>query len=76
MPICPLPGGFYRQDNVTAGDYPFMNVFLNFKVKRTRVFVMFDHVNSKLMGYNYEMIPSYPMNIRMLRYGLAWTFYD
>jgi hypothetical protein len=72
----PATGRFYRQDNVTAGDYPFMNVFLNFKVKRTRVFVMFDHVNSKLMGYSYEMIPSYPMNIRMLRYGLAWTFYD
>jgi hypothetical protein len=72
----PATGRFYRQDNVTAGDYPFINVFLNFKVKRTRLFVMFDHVNAKLMGYNYEMIPSYPMNIRMLRYGLAWTFYD
>jgi Putative porin len=72
----PATGRFYRQDFVTAGDYPFINVFLNFKVKRTRLFVMFDHINAKLMGYNYEMIPSYPMNIRMLRYGLAWTFYD
>jgi hypothetical protein len=72
----PATGRFYRQDNVTAGDYPFINVFLNLKIKRTRIFVMFDHVNAKLMGYNYEMVPSYPMNIRMLRYGLAWTFYD
>ena len=76
----PATGRFYRQDKVTAGDYPFINVFLNFKVKRTRVFVMFDHVNAKLMGqsirYNYYMVPTYPMNIRMLRYGLAWTFYD
>jgi hypothetical protein len=72
----PATGRFYRQDIVTAGDYPYINVFLNLKIKRTRIFVMFDHVNAKLMGYNYEMIPSYPMNIRMLRYGLAWTFYD
>lgn len=72
----PATGRFYRQDNVTAGDYPFINVFLNLKIKRTRIFVMFDHVNSKLMGYDYLMVPSYPMNIRMLRYGLAWTFYD
>ena len=72
----PATGRFYRQDNETAGDYPFINVFLNLKIKRTRIFVMFDHVNAKLMGYNYEMVPSYPMNIRMLRYGLAWTFYD
>jgi hypothetical protein len=72
----PATGRFYRQDNVTAGNYPFINVFLNFKIKRTRLFVMYDHLNAKWMGYNYEMVPSYPMNIRMLRYGLAWTFYD
>jgi hypothetical protein len=41
---------------------------------------MFDHLNAGLMGdqirYNYLMVPGYPMNVRMLRYGLAWTFYD
>ena len=72
----PATGRFYRQENITAGDYPYINVFLNFKIKRTRLFVMFDHINAKLMGYNYEMVPLYPMNIRMLRYGFAWTFYD
>jgi len=72
----PATGRFYRQDNVTLGDYPFINVFLNFKVKRTRFFVMFDHINANLMGYHYEMVPTYPLNTRMLRYGLAWTFYD
>jgi hypothetical protein len=72
----PSTGVFYRQIKVTAGDYPFINVFANFKIKRTRVFVMLDHVNAKLMGYHYEMVPSYPMNIRTLRYGFSWTFYD
>jgi hypothetical protein len=72
----PATGRFYRQDKFTAGDYPFINLFLNLKIKRTRIFVMFDHVNAKLMGYNYEMVPTYPMSIRMLRYGLSWTFYD
>jgi hypothetical protein len=76
----PATGRFYRQDRITAGDYPFINLFLNLKIKRTRIFVMFDHVNAKLMGqsirYNYYMVPDYPMNGRMLRYGLSWTFYD
>jgi hypothetical protein len=76
----PATGRFYRQDLVSAGDYPYVNVFLNFKVKRTRAFIMFDHVNYGLMGGsvppNYDMVPNYPMNIRMLRYGLSWTFYD
>jgi len=72
----PATGRFFRQDQVSTGNYPFLNVFLNFKVKRTRVFIMFDHVNSGFTGFNYDMIPNYPVNIRMFRYGLAWTFYD
>ncbi len=72
----PATGRFFRQDKVRTGNYPFVNVFLNLKLKRTRIFVMFDHVNSGLLGYDYFMIPSYPMNYRMIRYGLAWTFYN
>jgi hypothetical protein len=76
----PATGRFFRQTQVSAGNYPFINVFLNLKIQRTRLFFMFDHLNAGLMGekirYNYLMVPGYPMNIRMFRYGLAWTFYD
>ena len=72
----PATGRYYRQDQETTGNYPFLNVFLNLKLKRTRILVMLDHVNSGISGYDYYMIPSYPVNIRMFRYGVAWTFYD
>jgi hypothetical protein len=76
----PATGRFFRQDQESAGNYPFINVFLNLKIQRTRLFIMFDHLNAGLMGeqirYNYLMVPGYPMNVRMLRYGIAWTFYD
>ncbi len=72
----PATGRFYRQENTTAGNYAYLNPFLNLKIKRTRLLIEFDHVNSGMMGYDYAMVPSYPMNIRMLRYGLSWTFYD
>jgi hypothetical protein len=72
----PSTGRFYRQDKVKTGNYPFVNLFINLKIKRTRIFVMMDHANFGLMGNNYDMVPSYLMNIRMFRYGLAWTFYD
>lgn len=72
----PATGRFFRQDQEEIGNYPFINVFLNLKLRRTRIFLMFDHVNSGLAGYNYFMVPTYPMNIRMFRYGIAWTFYD
>jgi hypothetical protein len=72
----PATGRFYRQDKYLAGNYPFLNVFLNIKLKRTRIFLMFDHVNAGFSGYNYFQVPTYPMNTRMFRYGIAWTFYD
>lgn len=70
----PATGRFYNQDQFTSGSYPYINVFVNLKLKRTRIFIMFDHLNAGETGY--FMVPSYPMNIRMMRYGFAWTFYD
>jgi hypothetical protein len=72
----PATGRFYRQNKTLNGSYPYLNAFLNIKLKRTRAFIMFDHLNSGMMGYDYFMIPSNPMNIRMFKYGIAWTFYD
>jgi hypothetical protein len=72
----PSTGRFYRQDQVSTGNYPFVNLFFNLKIQRTRLFIMFDHVNFGFNGNNFDMVPSYLMNIRMFRYGLAWTFYD
>jgi hypothetical protein len=76
----PATGRFYRQYDTEAGNYPFVNIFLNIKLQRTRFFLMFDHVNSGMMGdpasKSYCMVPYYPMNISMFRLGLAWTFYN
>ena len=76
MNYMPATGRYFSQSDTEIGNYPFINVFVDLKVKRTRIFVMFDHVTAGLMGYNYFLIPYYPMNIRMLRVGFAWTFYD
>jgi hypothetical protein len=76
----PATGRFYRQGQTETGNYPFVNAFINFKLQRTRIFLMVDHVNYGMMGAAYDkkyfMVPDYPMNIRMFRFGLAWTFYN
>ncbi len=72
----PATGVFYNQREMKTGNYPLINVFANIKLKRTRIFVAFDHVNHGLMGYDYFASPYYPISIRMFKYGLAWTFYN
>lgn len=67
---------FHTQDHTRAGNYPYLNVFLNLKLKRTRGFIAFDHVNQGLSGYDYFMVPGYPQPVRTFRYGIAWTFYN
>ena len=76
MKYMPATGRYFSQSASETGGYPFVNIFLNLKLKRTRFFLMFDHVNSGFTGYDYFLIPDYPMSVRMLRYGLAWTFYN
>lgn len=72
----PATGRFHRQFEEETGNYPFIDLFLNFKLRRTRFFLMLDHINAGLMGYRYSMTPHYPLNTRTFRYGLSWTFYD
>lgn len=72
----PATGIYYQQNTTNTGNYPYLNAFLNVKIKRTRFFLMLDHINSKLTGYDYFMVPGNPMNIRCFRYGFAWTFYN
>lgn len=72
----PSTGRFYTQDEKMIGNYPFFDAFVNFKVKRTRFFVKFEHVNSGLTGNNYFTILHHPMNRRVFMFGLSWSFYD
>jgi len=76
MSYMPATGRYHNQNSVETGNYPFVNVFLNVKIKRTRIMLCFDHVNSGFTGRDYFLLPLYPLNMRMLRYGVAWTFYD
>lgn len=67
---------FYLQDTKKTGNYPFVDAYIKLQVKRARIFVMFTHVNSGLLGYDYYLTPHYPMKDRYLKYGVSWFFHD
>ncbi|MDX2443779.1 MAG: putative porin [Bacteroidales bacterium] len=72
----PSSGRFYLQDEKKVGNYPFFDAFINFKVKRTRFFVKYEHVNSGWTGNKYFTILHNPMSRRVFKFGLSWSFYD
>ena len=58
-----------------VGNYPIINAYANFKLQRTRFFIMMSHVNSG-DGGNYFFTPHYPLNQRVLRLGISWDFFN
>jgi hypothetical protein len=72
----PATREFYLQNDFKSDNYPFCDFFVNLKIKRVRIYLKMDHVNSGLMGYNYYMIPHYPMSDRAFKLGLSWIFYN
>ncbi len=58
-----------------VGNYPIINAYANFKLQRTRFFIMMSHINSG-DGGNYFFTPHYPLNQRVLRLGISWDFFN
>ncbi len=59
-----------------TGNYPLINIYANFHLKHTRFYVMMSHVNEGMGNKNYFLTPHYPMNGRVLRFGLSWNFFN
>jgi hypothetical protein len=66
---------FYNQRETKVGNYPYMNLYANFKLSKTRFYVMMTHFNRGLFGgNNYFSIPHYPLNPSRLLMGLSIDF--
>ena len=63
-------------NRVQTGNYPLVNIYANFHLKHTRFFVMMSHVNAGSGNRQYFLTPHYPLNQRVLRFGLSWNFFN
>lgn len=72
----PASGAFYYTNSSSLGDYPFIDVFVNLKLKRARFFFKVEHLNYHFQKGNYCLIQNYPMPPRTFKFGIAWNFYD
>ena len=72
----PALRSFYWQDEKKTGNYFYLDLFINLMIKRFRLFVQFQHLNSFWTPSRYYMVPHYPMQDAAFKWGLSWTFYD
>lgn len=64
------------ENKIELGNYPLVNAYLNFHLKHTRFFVMMSHLNAGSGKANYFFAPHYPLNQRILRFGVSWNFFN
>jgi hypothetical protein len=72
----PALGMFYVQGNEQIGNYPWMDVFADLKIKRLRFYVKYSNIGESLFKKGYYTTPNYAAQIALLGFGLSWTFYD
>ncbi len=70
----PATASFANQTEIKLGNYPFMNVYANFKLSKTRFFVMMSHINQGWFSHDYFSLPDYPLNPRRFQIGLSVDF--
>lgn len=67
---------YYLQSTQKIGNYPYIDLHVNLKLKRTRFYFKIMNAASGLVGDNYYAAPDYPFYRRTYRIGVAWSFYD
>ncbi|WP_443866185.1 putative porin [Leyella stercorea] len=75
----PALGQYAVQDGPSKtkiGNYPLVNVYANFHLKQARFFVMMSHVKDGSGNRSYFFTPHYPLNQRVLRFGVSWNFFN
>ena len=72
----PVLAEFYVQDSQEIGGFPMIDLFFNAKVRQTRIFVKYEHVNSLFKTTNNHFAaPGYPYRDGIIRFGLVWDFF-
>lgn len=67
---------FYLQDRRTTGEYPFLDVYLNARIRPVNVFLKVENVLQGFAGKNYAFVPGYYQTDRAFRFGISWMFFD
>ncbi len=72
----PNTGLFYLQNDLQYGNYPYIDVYVSVRLKRTHVFFKWENIGTNFLDGTYITTPHYPMNRSTFRLGVSWAFYD
>jgi hypothetical protein len=69
-------GQFYNGPDITFTSYPIATVFFKATLQRTNLFIQYDYINQGIFSNGFYTVNRYPQMDKMLKFGVAWTFYN
>lgn len=72
----PVIQQFYTQLKYEAPSFPIVDLFINVKIKRARVFLKYNNLLKAFSDYGNVPTPFYPGINNLLDFGFDWSFYD
>ncbi|NBW37115.1 MAG: hypothetical protein EBR30_19255 [Cytophagia bacterium] len=67
---------FYRQDFFMNNEFPLLDIFFNWKMKRGRIFFKYNNIVQAITKTGYLPTPFYPGQVNILDFGFDWMFFD
>jgi len=72
----PVLAEFYVQNGTELGGFPMVDLFFNAKIRQTRIYVKYEHINQLFSSTNSHFAaPGYPYRDGVIRFGLVWNFF-
>ncbi|MDX1463293.1 MAG: putative porin [Marinirhabdus sp.] len=72
----PVLAEFYVQNDQSLGGFPLVDVFFNAKVRQTRIYFTYAHINQLFNSTNSHFsAPGYPYRDATIRFGIVWNFF-
>lgn len=67
---------FYVQKEYIAPSFPIMDVFINVRIKRARIFLKYNNALMSFTNYGNVPTPFYPGIRNIVDFGFDWSFFD
>lgn len=71
----PLISEFTIQNTDDIGDFPMLDLFINLRLSRARMFFKLENFTSGFTGRDYYSAPTYPYRDMTFRIGVVWDFF-
>lgn len=72
----PVLGEFFIQNETQIGNFPMIDVFVNARIRQTRIFLKAEHINSGFSGNKFFSAPNLPYRDFIIRFGVVWSFFQ